>query len=228
MPAHEQRNLKQIAYEVFGDTKRESTIRVWTKKYGIPSELTDKERLFDAKLIAVFKQIKALKAERPRFSEATIDANVLQALEEMGAQRDCAPPLFEPLRNETHSDVAAQSIAQEHNETLMAALKETVQASTKTAEKYAQAMREVGNLEALLRVTQEQLTEAKKQLLMLPETTQALEKAQSEAEALRAQIERERAAHDSANAALRHEIETLRAPAPEPANGSWWQRLWTK
>lgn len=63
---------------------------------------------------------------------------------------------------------------------------------------------------------------------MLPETTQALAKAQSEAEALRAELEHERAKRNEETAALRHEIETQQRPEPPQAKQSWFKSLWTK
>lgn len=217
-----------MAQEVFGDTKRESTIRLWAKKYGIPSELINKERLFDSNLIDVFKQIKSMKSMRRQFSDATIELNIAQALGEKVTHTRIAAPPFQPERSTTQLEIATQSEVQEHTQTLMEALKATVEAGQKTAENYAQAMRDVGKLEALLQATQEQLTEAKKQLLMLPETTQALAKAQSEAEALRAELERERVKRNEETAALRHEIETQRRPEHTPPKGSWFKSLWTK
>lgn len=221
MTAQEFLNLKQIAKAVLGDAKKESTIRSWVKNYSIPSELTDKERLFESSLLPIFEQIKALKAERPRLSEGAIRANVSQALGERPTQsRANAPP-----RNPAQRDLALlSSLMTEHTQAVMGGITETIRAEAQTAEKYAQAMRDLGRLEALLRMTQEQLSEAQKQILQLPETAAALDQARAEAEALRTELEQEKAAHTRAIAAQRLAQEQLEA---ERQKRPWW-RIWSK
>lgn len=72
----ERYNIKQIAQKLFGNKNQESSIRLWAKEYSIPSELTERERLFDAGIIDVFKQIKEMKSIRPYVSHREIQVKV--------------------------------------------------------------------------------------------------------------------------------------------------------
>lgn len=218
-------NLKQIALEVFGDTKRESSIRAWAKAYKIPSTLTDKERLFDASLVPIFKQIKALKAERPRLSDDAVLANIARLLEDTVAHVDDAP--LQRLVG-MRGDISLAPLMEKHSQTVISSVHEIIKAEAQTSEKYAQASHKIGQLEVMLRVTQDQLAEAQKQILLLPETTQALAEARKEAEDLKAELERERVAHANEALALRGEIEERdRLEAERLKKAPWW-KIWTK
>lgn len=221
------RNLKEIALEVFGDKKKESTVRYWVKTFNIPSELIDNERIFDENTLPIFHRIKALKAQKPRLSASDIRLELALLDDPEPAQRPrkdrakvSAPPRKEFLRG-------LAPLMEEHTQTLITSVHEMVKAEAQTSEKYAQATHQIGQLEVMLRVTQDQLAEAKKQILALPETTQALVNAQKEIEDLKLELDRAKTAQSSAEticAELRDQVDNLEA---EKAKVKPWWKIWS-
>jgi DNA repair exonuclease SbcCD ATPase subunit len=219
-------NVKQMAEAVLGEAQKESTIRLWAQNFGIDPIDIGKERLFDPRLVPVFVQIQALKAEKRKRED--IQANVNEALRALGMPVKAKEPEPGAVSGEvlTLLQTFGQQLLQQ-GEALQAATLAKVEHGLREhsdlADRLEAAVAEKERLGLLLEAVQHNLAQAEQQVKLLPAAEAERAELEAKAEGLADQLaeaERRRADAEAKAQTEADEAERMRqaAAAAEQAN----------